>query len=130
MDNSATRRHPLNVAGADGPVISHAVAVLDSSGEDIGDGFDPAMRVPGETGQVVLRNVIAEVVKKEERVELAGVAETERTAQMHARAFDGWLGLDQSFHWTKGHWASSTEKDIRDDTVGPRLRSLKTARQL
>jgi hypothetical protein len=68
-------------------VVAHAVAVLDSPGENVGDGLDPAMRVPRKARQIIRGNVVAEVVEKEERVELGGVAETERAAQMHARTF-------------------------------------------
>ena len=51
--------------------------------------------MPREARQIVLRNVIAEVVEEEERVELGCIAEAERAAQVHARAFEGRLGFDQ-----------------------------------
>ena len=92
MDDAAARRHPLDVAGGDGAAVAHAVAVLDGSGEDVRDGLDPAMGMPGKARQVILRNVIAEVVEEEERIEVGGIAEAERAAQMHARAFERWLG--------------------------------------
>src|SRR5580704_8455467 len=44
MDDAAARRHPLNVASRDGTAVAHAIAVLNSSRQDIRDGFDPAMR--------------------------------------------------------------------------------------
>ena len=93
VDDPAARRHPLDVAGGDGAVVAHAVAVLHGSGEDVGDGLDAAVGMPREARQVILRNVVAEVVEEQERVEVGCVAEAERAAQMHARAFEGRLGL-------------------------------------
>jgi hypothetical protein len=103
MDDPASRRHPLNVARADRSTVPHAVAVLDRSRQNVGDGLDSAVRVPRETRQVILRDVIAEIVKKKEGVEIGSVAESERAAQMHAGAFNGWLGLNKPLYWTKGH---------------------------
>ena len=103
VDDAPARRHPLEVAGGDGAAVAHAVAVLDGSGEDVGDGFDAAMRMPREAGQVIGRNVVAEVIEQEEGVEVGRVAEAERAAQMHARAFEGGLGLDQTFDRSDGH---------------------------
>ena len=103
MDDAPARRHPLKVAGGDGPAVAHAVAVLDGAGEDVGDGFDAAMRMPREAGQVIGRDVVAEVIEQEEGVEVGRVAESERAAQMHAGAFEGGLGLDQALDGSDGH---------------------------
>jgi hypothetical protein len=46
------------------------------------------MGVPGEPGQIFRRDVIAEVIKEKERVEVGGVAETKRTAQVNTRTFE------------------------------------------
>ena len=69
----------------------------------VGDRLDPAVGVPREAGQVILRNVIAEVIEKEKWVEIGGVAEAERAAQVDTRPFEGWLGLDEPLHWSNGH---------------------------
>ena len=61
------------------------------------------MRVPRETRQVIFRNVVAEIVQQEERVEFRGVAEPERAPQVHSRAFDGWFCFAQPLNWSKGH---------------------------
>ena len=103
MDDAAPRGHPLDIAGGDGAAVAHAVAVLDGPGEDVGNGLDPAMRMPRESGQIILRDIIAKIIEQEERVELGRVAEAERAAQMHARAFEGWLGLDQPLNGSHGH---------------------------
>ena len=44
----------------------------------------------------------ATVLEGQHRV-LDGVAEAECSAQMHACAFERWLGLDQPLDWPKGH---------------------------
>ena len=93
VDDAAARGHPLHVAGGDGAVVAHAVAVLDGSGEDIGDGLDPAMRVPRKAREIILGNVIAEIVEEQEGIEIGRIAEAERAAQVHARAFERGLGL-------------------------------------
>ncbi len=103
VDNPAPRRHPLHVAGGDGAAIAHAVAVLHGSGEHIGDGLDPAVRVPREARQVVLGNVVAEVVEQQKRVEIGRIAEAERAAQVYARAFESRLGFDEPLNRPKRH---------------------------
>ena len=72
-------------------------------GQDVGDRLDAAVRMPREAGQVILRNVVAEVVQQQERIEVGRVAEAERAAQMHARAFEGRLGFDQPLNRSNGH---------------------------
>src|SRR5262249_9456537 len=84
-------------------VVPDAVAVLDGSGEDVRDRLDAAVRMPREAGEVVFGDVVAEVVEEQERVEVGRVAEAERAAQMHSRAFDGRLGLDEPFDRSQRH---------------------------
>ena len=94
VDDAAAGGHPLDVARFDGAVVADAVGVVDGAGEDVGDGFDAAMRVPGEAGEVVGGDVVAEIVEQEEGVEIGGVAEAERAAEVDAGAFHGGLGFD------------------------------------
>ena len=103
VDDAAAGGHPLDVAGGDGAAVAHAVAVLDGAGEDVGDGFDAAMRMPGEAGEVIVGNVVAEIVEQEEGIEVGGVAEAERAAEMDARAFDGGFGFDEALDGSNGH---------------------------
>src|SRR3984893_3348683 len=104
MDDAAARRHPLNVAGRDGTAVAHAIAVLNSSRQDIRDGFDPAMRVPREPSQIILGNVVAEIVQEKEWIEVGCIAESESAAKMHASAFERRLGLDESLNGSNGHF--------------------------
>ena len=103
MQDAAAGRHPLHVAGAQLAAIAQAVAVLDRAGEHIGDGLDAAMRMPRETGAVIVGTIVAKIVQQQERIEFAGVAETESAAQLYARAFDGGLGLNDAFDGPNGH---------------------------
>src|ERR1700730_11779455 len=95
VDDATPRRHPLHVAGGDGTAVSHAVTMLHSSGKDIGDGLNPAVRVPWKARQIILGNIIAEIVEQEERVKLLRVSESECAPQVHACAFESRLGFNQ-----------------------------------
>ena len=113
MDDPLAGGHPLDVAGGDGAAIAHAVAVLHGSGQDIRDGFDPAVGMPGEPRQIIGGNVVAEVVQQQERIEIGGVAEPECAAQVHPGSFERGLGLDQSFHGSDRHaWGSCTKFSV------------------
>src|SRR5579871_5544811 len=77
VNDAAAGGHPLHIARRNSATISHAVAVLDGSREDIRNGFDTAMRMPGEAGKIVLGNVIAEIVEQQEGVEIGCGAKSE-----------------------------------------------------
>ncbi len=87
VDDAASGRHPLHVARGDDAAVPQAITVFDRPGEHVGDGFDAAMRVPGEAGQVVGRDVVTEVVEQKKGIEVGSASETKCTAQVHARAF-------------------------------------------
>ncbi len=57
-----------------------------AAGQDISNGFDAAMGMPGEAGQIGRGDVVAEVVEEEEGVEVGDVAEAECALQMRAPA--------------------------------------------
>ncbi len=103
VNDAAAGGHPLDVARGDGSAVADAVGVVDRAGEDVGDGLDAAMRVPGESGEVVFGDVVAEVVEEEEGIELGGVAETEGAAEMHSGTFRGGLAADQALYGSNGH---------------------------
>jgi hypothetical protein len=65
--------------------------MLDSSSENVGDRLDSAVRMPGEAGQVVVRNIIAEIVEQKEWIEIGCVSKPEGTTQVYARALHGGL---------------------------------------
>src|SRR2546425_8729857 len=129
MQDAAARRHPLHVPGAEGAAVAEAVAVLHAPAEHVGDGFDTAMGMPGESGEVVLRVVVAEVVQQQERIEIAGVPEAERPAQLYARAFDGGLRLDDRLDRPDGHSASSSYTMATTRVTRPRCRGFPEHRE-
>jgi hypothetical protein len=59
--------------------------VLHRPGEDVGDGLDAAVRMPRETGEVILRPVVAEIIQQQERIELLGLAKAEGAPEPNAR---------------------------------------------
>jgi hypothetical protein len=77
VQNAAAGRHPLHVAGGHAALVAQAVAVRHFAGKHIGDGLDAAVRMPGKSGHVIRRILIAEIVQQQERIELLGFAETE-----------------------------------------------------
>src|ERR1041385_6056157 len=95
--------------------------MFDGSSKNIGDRLNAAVRMPRETGEVIARDVVAEIVQQEKRVEVGCVAEAERPAQMHAGAFEGRLGLDQSLNGSNGHivWLVSLQGVVAP-TVRPK----------
>jgi hypothetical protein len=84
-------------------VVTDAVAVLDSSGENVRDCFNPAVGMPGKAGQVILGPLVPEIVEKKEWIEVRCIAEAKGTAQVHACAFERRLRLDESLNGSNGH---------------------------
>src|SRR5438874_12936871 len=84
MEDAAARRHPLHVAGGHLALIAQAVTVLDRSSKHIRDRLDPAMRMPGESCEVVFRMIVAKVVQQQEWIEFFRFAEAENALQLHA----------------------------------------------
>src|SRR5579859_2731111 len=97
MQDAAAGSHPLDVTSGHFAFVAETVAVLDRTGQHVRDGLDSAMRMPGESRQVVCRILIAEVVQQQKRIELLGLAEAEGALQLYSRSFDGWLGLNHFF---------------------------------
>src|SRR3981189_1045647 len=100
MKNAAARSHPLHIASRHLSFITETVTVLDRTGEYIGDGLDPTMRMPGKSGKVVRRILIAEVVQQQERIEILGFAETEGTLQLDTSTLECGLCLNNLFDWS------------------------------
>ena len=61
----------------------------------------PRCGCQGNPAQVIVGAVVAEIVEQQERVELVGVAEAERAAQLHASAFNGRLRFDDPLDWVE-----------------------------
>jgi len=103
MNNAAARCHPLNIAGLDLAPIPDTVAVLNGASQHISDRLDPAVRMPREPFQIVIRNVIPEVVKEEKGVELFGISESEGTMEVNSGTFQSRGGLSNLLDGANGH---------------------------
>src|SRR5262249_27230177 len=107
MEDSASRRHPLDVTGAKLAAVSQAVAMIDGSSQHIGDGLDAAMGMPGEPGAIVVRPVVAKVIEQQEGIELARLAEAEGAAQLYTCSLHGGARFDNAFHRSDRHGEAS-----------------------
>ena|SRR5207244_1670443 len=103
MHDAAAGRHPLHIAGAQAAFVAEAVAVLDRTRKDVCDRFNPAMGMPREALQKILRTLVAEVVEQQKGIELFGVAEPKGALELHASAFEGVFGLQDAFEGSERH---------------------------
>src|SRR5579883_906205 len=103
VQDSAARRHPLDVTGSETAPVAQAVAMLDRSGQHISDCLDPAVRMPGEAGPIVFGPVVAEIIKQQKWIEGAGIAKAEGAPQLHAGALDSGLGFDDALYRSDRH---------------------------
>src|SRR3546814_3329131 len=62
--------NPLHAAGDQQALVAVVVLVAHSAVEHVGHGLEAAVRMAGETGDVVLGLVGAELVEQQERIEL------------------------------------------------------------
>ena len=86
MDDAGTGGHPLDVTVAEHAAVAKRIPMLDIAFQDIGDGLDPPMRMPGEALQIFRRVVIAKIIHHQKRVERVGIAKAENTVEMNASA--------------------------------------------
>jgi len=77
--------------------------MLDIARQDIGDGLDAPMRVPGEALEILVGMVRAEVVEQQEGIEQRGAAEAEGAAEMDAGPFQGGDALRNLLQGANGH---------------------------
>lgn len=92
MQNAGASRHPLDIPSPKRADVAEAVAMGDGAFQNIGDGFDPAMRVPGKACLKILGAFVAEIIKQQEGVQLARVVKPECAVQFHACALHGRAG--------------------------------------
>src|SRR3546814_825630 len=70
VHQAAAGGHPLHAAGDQQALVAVVVLVAHSAVEHVGHGLEAAVRMAGETGDVVLGLVGAELVEQQERIEL------------------------------------------------------------
>jgi len=94
VHDAASRGHPLHVARGDHARVSRAVAVLDLSGQHIGDRLDAAVGVPGEALAIMLRRVGPKVIQQQERIRQLRIAKADHAVQVDAGPFGRGPGRD------------------------------------
>ena len=67
--------------------------MFDIALQDIGDGLDATMRVPGKAFQIFRRVVIPEIIHHQERIERIGIAEAKYAVEMDTCALHRRGGL-------------------------------------
>ena len=103
VQDAPASRHPLHVPGSQAAAVAQTVAVGDSPGQHVGDGLDAAVRVPWESGPVVLGVVVAEIVEQQEGIEVIRLAEAESAVQPHTGPFDRRRTVDDALDRAYGH---------------------------
>ncbi len=95
VNDAAARCHPLHIARADDAAVAHAVSMRHRPRQNVSDRLDSPVRMPGESGQIILRDIVAEIVQKKERIEVFCVSKTEGSAKMHSRTFERRFRFDK-----------------------------------
>src|SRR5271169_3122348 len=83
----------------------------------LGDGLDAAVGMPGKSGKVVFRNIVAEIIEQQERVELLGVSEAKCAAQMYACTLESRFRFNEPLDRADRHTRSPLQSVI-DAEVG------------
>ncbi len=113
MNDAACRRHPLHVARPEVAAIAEAVLVPHVAVEHVRDRLEPAVRMRGKTGEVVVRVVREELVEHQERIEPQVLAAAEAAAQLDAGAIGGGHGFDHGLQLARsGHGCSCRETGL------------------
>src|SRR5581483_12394524 len=89
--------------GAEAAAIPEAVTVFHRPGQDVGDRLDAAMRVPRKPRKVVGGPIVSEIIEQQKWIELGRLAESERTLQLDAGAFQRRRRGENLFDGTNGH---------------------------
>src|SRR3954468_13159589 len=108
MEDAASGGHPLDISCGHAALVAEGVAMGYFTGEDIGDGLDAAVWVPGESGNVVCGILVPEVVEEQEWIELFCFAETKGALELNACSLNGGLGFENVFDCTKRHGGPPT----------------------
>ncbi len=103
VHDAGTGGHPLHITRPQRAMIAQAVAMLDGACQNVSNGFDAAMRMPGKALEILCRIVIAEIVHHQERVGKRRIAEAEDAMEMNAGPFAGGHGNALMLYGTYGH---------------------------
>ena len=84
VNDPATGGHPLHAARPEQTGIAFVVPVLHCPGEHVGHGFEAAMRMVREPGDVIPRIIGAKFVEQQERVEMIELIGGDDARHTHA----------------------------------------------
>src|SRR5579862_4078574 len=101
VKDAAAGGHPLHIASGHFALVTETVAMLDRAREYISDRLDPAVRVPGESRQIIFRVVVTEIIEQQKGIEILGFPKAEGTLQLHAGALDCGFRFDDPFNRPK-----------------------------
>jgi len=87
-------------------MVADAIAVFDGASEDVGDGFNAAVRVPREASEIILWNVVAKIIEEKEGIEIGGIAKAEGAPKVHTGSFQSGFCADEAFDGSDGHVTS------------------------
>src|SRR5271169_64047 len=103
VNDAAARSHPLHIAQADDAAIANAVSMRYGSGQHVSDRLDSPVRMPRESSQIVFRNIVAEIVQKEERIEVFCVSKAEGAAKVNSRTLERRFRFDEPLNRSDRH---------------------------
>ena len=127
MKNPRAGGHPLDGAGSEKPLIAETVTMLDLALENIGNGLDAAVRVPGKALAVGVGIVIPEVVQEQEGIAHRRIGEPEGAVEMDAGTFDGRFGDGLALDRAERH-GGLLAVGTRCSEIGDRPSGLKATR--
>ncbi len=93
VDDATTGRHPLDAARAEKTGIPLVVAVFHRPRQHIGDGFETAMRMVGETRKVVTWIIRAEFIEQQKRIEMIELRRCNYARHAHTGPVRRWMPL-------------------------------------
>ena len=102
VDDAAAGGHPLHITCTDHAGVAQAVAMLHFARQHIGDGFNPAVGMPGKARGVIRRVIPAKIIQQQEWVKEVRVAKSKSAPQMHPRAFQGGPAGRETLYFSSG----------------------------
>ena len=97
MNDARARRHPLAVAIQNAAPVAQAIAVFQIAFDQVSYCLNAAMRVPGESADVILGVGGIEGVHQQEGIEILGFIVPEQAHQVYAGAVNGVSSVNDFF---------------------------------
>nr|GEU28208.1 urease accessory protein G [Tanacetum cinerariifolium] len=98
VDHAAAGRHPLHAAAGEQAFVAGAVPVAHAAFQHVAHRLEPAVRMAGEAGNIIVGLVAAEIVEHQERIEPALQRLRHHPVDFHAGAIHHGLAGHHAFH--------------------------------